>query len=630
MRNTGNNNRRIRERIGSMLLALFVSASMMPVFAFAEDEIPAEEFELTEETAAVDLPESDELLSGFIDAGISGETGTSYNGMQPDADSGQTAKKAKLARRSIVLNEREQIAYDQIKTYIENIAAGREPEALFYVPEDGGVNYALVVNALMTDMPYEFYWYDKTLGFLHGTTVSGRYHGFYFPVSIDYWSPSVFIEYDGKRYVYGLNTSKTGRARATVSNVSDIINEFADKPDIDKLYGYRNRICEFTSYDSSAEKRMNDYYSGVSKDPFYGDPWQLIYVFDGDDSTRVVCEGYSKAFQYLCNRTSFDAADIECYTVSGDLLRYSQGGFRSLGGHMWNVIHMDNGGNYIADVTNCDKGSFAIENFFLSGYTDGNITDGYVFDPLAYVYDNDTRNLFTAEELTLSDSAYDIGTPVITECPAMEVSCTQDGCIRHWLRLGYYYADEACTQRLTYAQTYTRRLGHDWSDWKTTKAVTCTSNGTQQHICSRCGKEETRTVTAPGHSWKTTVNSLDYKDQKCARCGKTRRVSKVIVDLPKVRISKPYKSKKAFTAKWKKVSSKNRKKISGIEIQYSTSRKFTDAKSVVKKAKKTATFKNITKLKSRKTYYVRVRSYKKINGKKHVSKWSAVKKVRTR
>ena len=50
----------------------------------------------------------------------------------------------------------------------------------------------------------------------------------------------------------------------------------------------------------------------------YGDPWQLVYVFDGDPSTNVVCEGYAKAFQYLCDLTRFDG-DVTCRTVSGTM-----------------------------------------------------------------------------------------------------------------------------------------------------------------------------------------------------------------------------------------------------------------------------------------------------------------------
>ena len=103
----------------------------------------------------------------------------------------------------------------------------------------------------------------------------------------------------------------------------------------------------------------------------------------------------------------------------------------------------------------------------------------------------------------------------------------------------------------------------------------------------------------------------------------------VVVDLPAVKIVKPKAAKKAAVIKWKKISKKNRKKIGGIEIQYSTDKSF---KSGVKTrtAKKTALSKKITRLKSKKKYYVRVRAYKKVNGVKHVSKWSGVRNVKAK
>jgi hypothetical protein len=102
-----------------------------------------------------------------------------------------------------------------------------------------------------------------------------------------------------------------------------------------------------------------------------------------------------------------------------------------------------------------------------------------------------------------------------------------------------------------------------------------------------------------------------------------------IMDLPAVKIAKPKAAKKAVTVKWKKVSKKNKKRIAGIEIQVATDRGFTD---IVKTAngKKTKTSAKVKKLKSKKTYYVRVRAYKNINGVKHVSKWSSVKKVKVK
>lgn len=94
-------------------------------------------------------------------------------------------------------------------------------------------------------------------------------------------------------------------------------------------------------------------------------------------------------------------------------------------------------------------------------------------------------------------------------------------------------------------------------------------------------------------------------------------------------ISKLKASKKAFTVKWKKQA----KQTTGYHIQYSRDKKF---KSGVKAAKVgvSKTEKKISKLKSKKTYYVRIRTYKtvKVNGKsvKMYSKWSNVKKVKTK
>jgi hypothetical protein len=150
------------------------------------------------------------------------------------------------------------------------------------------------------------------------------------------------------------------------------------------------------------------------KDPNfpYGDPWQLIYVFDGDPKTKVVCEGYSKAFQYLCDNTSFADKTVESRLVSGVMTGNVRGGVIE-GKHMWNIVHMDDGHNYIADITNCDDESMT-ENFpsdvFLKQAISGSVNDGYVFryddGRLKYVYDEKIRRLFSDEELALSDRDY--------------------------------------------------------------------------------------------------------------------------------------------------------------------------------------------------------------------------------
>ena len=87
--------------------------------------------------------------------------------------------------------------------------------------------------------------------------------------------------------------------------------------------------------------------------------------------------------------------------------------------------------------------------------------------------------------------------------------------------------------------------------------------------------------------------------------------------------------KKAFTVKWKK----QKKQISGYQIQYGTKKNFSKAKTVTVKSKNT-TKKKITGCAAKKTYYVRIRTYKnvKVNGKmkKIASSWSKTVKVKTK
>ncbi|MBR2540198.1 MAG: hypothetical protein IKE85_05140 [Mogibacterium sp.] len=93
-----------------------------------------------------------------------------------------------------------------------------------------------------------------------------------------------------------------------------------------------------------------------------------------------------------------------------------------------------------------------------------------------------------------------------------------------------------------------------------------------------------------------------------------------IQDLPAVKISKPKAAKRAVTVKWKKVSKKNQKKIGGIEIQVATDSDFTNiVKSTTAGKKKTS--KKIKGLKSKQTYWVRIRAYKNAADGKHVSSW---------
>ena len=85
-------------------------------------------------------------------------------------------------------------------------------------------------------------------------------------------------------------------------------------------------------------------------------------------------------------------------------------------------------------------------------------------------------------------------------------------------------------------------------------------------------------------------------------------------------------TKKGFTAKWKKQSTQT----SGYQIMYATNSKFTSGKKTVTVSSNKTTSKKITKLKAKKKYYVRVRTYKKVGSTKYYSSWSKVKTVKTK
>ncbi len=83
---------------------------------------------------------------------------------------------------------------------------------------------------------------------------------------------------------------------------------------------------------------------------------------------------------------------------------------------------------------------------------------------------------------------------------------------------------------------------------------------------------------------------------------------------------------KGFTVKRKKQATQT----TGYQIQYATNSKFTKNKKTVTVSKNKTTSKKISNLKAKKKYYVRVRTYKTVNGKKIYSSWSKAKTVKTK
>ena len=267
----------------------------------------------------------------------------------------------------------------------------------------------LVYNALVFSLPYELYWHDTTTGFgasfsysfdFDQGTVSIVSVRFTLAVAGAYSNGETTTIKDGNGEDLTVNCGVNdvgSKITAAVNHAADIINASASSGDLEKLTAYKDRICGLVSYNQQA----------VDENWDYGDPWQLIWVFDNDPTTNVVCEGYSKAFEYLCDNSSFSSPLINCYTATGSMT-----GANGAGPHMWNIVTMDDGCNYLADITNCDEGSIgAPDLLFLKGYAEAP-EEGvqYIYQAngssIVYEYDDDSISFYSGPERSLSGSDY--------------------------------------------------------------------------------------------------------------------------------------------------------------------------------------------------------------------------------
>ena len=106
---------------------------------------------------------------------------------------------------------------------------------------------------------------------------------------------------------------------------------------------------------------------------------------------------------------------------------------------------------------------------------------------------------------------------------------------------------------------------------------------------------------------------------------KASGTAKFKINLKKTKLSSAKSTKrKTFTTTWKKTGGN-----SGWQVQYSTNKKFrSGVRTVNLKSRNTKL--TVRKLRSRKNYYVRIRSYKKVGKQTWYSRWSSVKSVRIR
>ena len=127
-----------------------------------------------------------------------------------------------------------------------------------------------------------------------------------------------------------------------------------------------------------------------------------------------------------------------------------------------------------------------------------------------------------------------------------------------------------------------------------------------------CGnKTASKAFIGKSPELKTNTDFQDYK----------RRIYCKKTSLTEVKAGK-----QSFKATWQTVTA-----VAGYQLEYSTGKKFPEklTKSVLVSGKTTSA-KTVKKLKSKKVYYVRIRTYRTVAGIKYYGKWSNVLTVKTK
>ncbi len=427
-----------------------------------EEPAPEEEPQLVDSDVEDDKANTVKVYHGKV-SGLDGSDALLEAFMQKQISGSSKKLRAKAAgnTRFNNLSEIEQTAYTALASQLTAATSGEEGP---YSPKMSAKCVLTweeaknVVAALMADMPYEFFWYDKQAGYSFWSDPESGYATLLFSVAVKYRSadPVETLEFDDGEGgtetldVYELvNVSEPAQAAAYARS---IVDDCEADTDVGRLITYKDVICGLVTYNEKAAA------SGGNQSDL--DPWEMIYVFDQDPDTNVVCEGYSKAFQYLCdyaqNTGAFDNSMVDCYSVTGTMSSSEDDPDDDPEGHMWNILRMDDGKFYIADITNSDAGSAGFNEddrdgsrLFLNGYSGTTENDGYVYDcnnqSITYEYDNDTLGLYD-NELVMSSTSYgldedddDYDEPLAIELTADEEVLIND-------RIGFNVSTTGCDE----------------------------------------------------------------------------------------------------------------------------------------------------------------------------------------
>lgn len=336
-----------------------------------------------------------------------------------------------------------------------------------------------------------------------------------------------------------------------------------------KKLEYLNRwICDNCTYDYASLSA-----SAGTKETYFAHTAMGCLILK-----RGVCETYAKTLKLLCQKLN-----IPCLVVNSST-------------HAFNYVKMENGLWYMIDTTWNDSGDQA------SNYKTYFLTSNYPYMDQDHVTNGLLSFPYTAAKAYTNGTEDDTGSGSDTgETEDSDgSSSTSPSVYPYYLRLStatYSYNGASKTPAVTVYDNYNRKIS---SAYYTVRYMSSRKNVGLYPVL----------VTFRGKYSDAGSYALYY-----------------MITPSKTKIRSLSGKSKGFTVKWSKKTSQ----VTGYEIQYSTNSKFkSGVKRVVVSSYKTAS-KTIRKLKSKKRYYIRVRTYKNIPGDYSiVSKWSPVKSVKTK
>lgn len=377
---------------------------------------------------------------------------------------------------------------------------------------------------------------------------------------------------DYTQYTYKLKYRTTLKQENTVEAfVNSFISELKAKKltRLELIRAVHDKICNITEYDKASEE------SGYSVDSDVNTAYSAIA------NGKTLCEGYSALFYRICRELGIPVRIVESQT------------------HAWNIVKPVVGKYYynidvtwddLIDVPEeaqslCCRGQYYLKN-----------DDEMVNKPMHMGIESSSNQHHNRLDYYNSDFFN-------TRYPVSDKS--------FYVENEGYGACPYCNGLIAGAEpTFTN---HFYA--QTTVIPTCCKEGKTVYACTDCSEGFTEYLAPTGRHYFVKYEPF------CAFGCKTPNPS---YKVRPTSLTKLKAGKGKVTVKWNKAET-----VKGYQLQYSTSKKFTKAKTVTVKKQKTVS-KLIKKLKSGKKYYFRIRCYNTVSGNKLYSKWSKVKSVKVK